>query len=48
MLLALKLNLLYIYIYVVTLKKVYDQNIVNKHRIYLLLDAIIFYLIAII
>ena len=34
-----------IHIYIFTLKKVYDRNIVNKYRLYLLLDIIIFYLI---
>ena len=43
---------MYIYTYIhtqlpllVTLKKVYDRNVVNKYRLYLLLGVIIFNLI---
>ena len=36
---------IYIYIYVVTLKNVYDRNVVNKYGLYLLLGVIIYYLI---
>ena len=39
---------IYIYIYLplfVTLKKVYDRNVVNKYRIYFLLGVITFNLI---
>ena len=42
---------IYIYIYIplfVTLKKVYDQNVVNKYALYLLLGVIIYNLIDLI
>ena len=43
-----ELNTIYIYIYIplfVTLKKVYDRNVVNKYGLYLLLGVIIYNLI---
>ena len=36
---------IYIYMYLYILKKVYDRNVVDKHRLYLLLGVIIFCLI---